>query len=114
MSDNAVPTAAAVAACLIGAARRSAPAPRSPPAPATSRPAPAPTGSAAAPAAAGDNAAPGKPVTIGFSAPAADHGWIAAIAKNAQAQAEQYSGRHVRAGRTRPTTSPSRSPPSRR
>jgi ribose transport system substrate-binding protein len=38
----------------------------------------------------GDNAAPGKPVTIGFSAPAADHGWIAAIAKNAEAQAKQY------------------------
>jgi ribose transport system substrate-binding protein len=38
----------------------------------------------------GDNAQPGKEVTIGFSAPAADHGWIAAITKNAQAQAEQY------------------------
>jgi ribose transport system substrate-binding protein len=33
---------------------------------------------------------PGKPVTIGFSAPAADHGWIAAIAANAQAQAAKY------------------------
>jgi ribose transport system substrate-binding protein len=33
---------------------------------------------------------PGKAVTIGFSAPAADHGWIAAITKNAQAQAEQF------------------------
>ncbi|MEU7817002.1 substrate-binding domain-containing protein [Pseudonocardia sp. NPDC049154] len=41
-------------------------------------------------AAAGDNATPGAPVTIGFSAPAADHGWIAAIANNAKAQAEQY------------------------
>jgi ribose transport system substrate-binding protein len=38
----------------------------------------------------GDNAAKGKQVTIGFSAPAADHGWIAAITKNAQAQAEQF------------------------
>src|SRR4051794_4032709 len=38
----------------------------------------------------GDNAEPGAPVTIGFSAPAADHGWIAAIANNAQAQAAQY------------------------
>ena len=38
-----------------------------------------------------DNAKPGKQVTIGFSAPAADHGWIAAITKNAKAQAEQYS-----------------------
>jgi ribose transport system substrate-binding protein len=42
-------------------------------------------------AAAGDNAEPGTPVTIGFSAPAADHGWIAAIAANAQAQAAQYA-----------------------
>jgi len=38
----------------------------------------------------GDNASPGAPVTIGFSAPAADHGWIAAITRNAQAQAELY------------------------
>ncbi|OLF05060.1 sugar ABC transporter substrate-binding protein [Actinophytocola xinjiangensis] len=37
-----------------------------------------------------DNAKPGKEVTIGFSAPAADHGWIAAITKNAQAQAEAF------------------------
>jgi ribose transport system substrate-binding protein len=41
-------------------------------------------------AAVGDNAEPGAPVTIGFSAPAADHGWIAAIAGNAAAQAQQY------------------------
>ncbi|NJP30398.1 sugar ABC transporter substrate-binding protein, partial [Microbispora sp. SCL1-1] len=36
---------------------------------------------AAAPAAAatGGNDAPGEKVVIGFSAPAADHGWIAAI-----------------------------------
>ncbi|HEY8481285.1 MAG TPA: ABC transporter substrate-binding protein [Spirillospora sp.] len=40
---------------------------------------------------AGDNDKPGKQVTIGFSAPAADHGWIAAIAKNAEAQAKKYS-----------------------
>jgi ribose transport system substrate-binding protein len=48
---------------------------------------------APAPAAAGggDNAAPGQPVTIGFSAPAADHGWIAAIANNAKAQADRYT-----------------------
>jgi len=38
----------------------------------------------------GDNAAKGEQVTIGFSAPAADHGWIAAITKNAQAQAEAF------------------------
>jgi ribose transport system substrate-binding protein len=37
-----------------------------------------------------DNSQPGKEVTIGFSAPAADHGWIAAITKNAQAQAEAF------------------------
>jgi ribose transport system substrate-binding protein len=36
----------------------------------------------------GDTA--GKPVTIGFSAPAADHGWMAAMTKNAQAQAGQF------------------------
>ncbi|MFC6878638.1 MULTISPECIES: ABC transporter substrate-binding protein [Actinomadura] len=39
----------------------------------------------------GDNDKPGKHVTIGFSAPAADHGWLAAITKNAQAQAKRYS-----------------------
>jgi ribose transport system substrate-binding protein len=39
----------------------------------------------------GDNDRPGKKVTIGFSAPAADHGWIAAIAKNAEATAKRYS-----------------------
>jgi ribose transport system substrate-binding protein len=37
------------------------------------------------------NAQPGKKVTIGFSAPAADHGWIAAITANANAQAKAYS-----------------------
>lgn len=41
--------------------------------------------------AAGDNAAPGKTVTIGFSAPAADHGWIRAITDNAKKQAGAYS-----------------------
>ncbi|HYO34157.1 MAG TPA: substrate-binding domain-containing protein [Nocardioidaceae bacterium] len=44
--------------------------------------------SSAAPA--GQNSAPGKPVTIGFSAPAADHGWIAAITNNARSQAEKF------------------------
>jgi ribose transport system substrate-binding protein len=38
----------------------------------------------------GDNAKPGKEVTIGFSAPAADHGWIAAITRNAEAQAKAF------------------------
>ncbi|MCC5581245.1 substrate-binding domain-containing protein [Microtetraspora sp. AC03309] len=42
-------------------------------------------------AAPGGNDQPGTQVTIGFSAPAADHGWIAAIAKNAEAAAKQYS-----------------------
>jgi ribose transport system substrate-binding protein len=37
------------------------------------------------------NSAPGKKVTIGFSAPAADHGWIAAITNNAKAQAATYT-----------------------
>ena len=40
--------------------------------------------------AAGSNSEPGKSITIGFSAPAADHGWIAAIERNAKAQAEKY------------------------
>lgn len=47
--------------------------------------------SAPAPAATGGNDAPGEKVVIGFSAPAADHGWIAAIAKNAEAAAKEYS-----------------------
>jgi ribose transport system substrate-binding protein len=38
-----------------------------------------------------DNAAAGKAVTIGFSGPQSDHGWIAAISKNAEAQAKRYS-----------------------
>lgn len=32
----------------------------------------------------------GKHVTIAFSAPAADHGWLAALTKNAKAQAKTY------------------------
>ncbi|PXY21753.1 sugar ABC transporter substrate-binding protein [Prauserella sp. PE36] len=39
----------------------------------------------------GDNAQPGQPVTIGFSAPAADHGWMAAMTINARSAAEQFS-----------------------
>jgi ribose transport system substrate-binding protein len=38
-----------------------------------------------------DNAAAGKAVTIGFSAPQGDHGWIAAITKNAATEAKQFS-----------------------
>jgi ribose transport system substrate-binding protein len=48
------------------------------------------TAPAPAPAASG-NDQPGTKVVMGFSAPAADHGWIAAIAKNAEATAKQYS-----------------------
>ncbi|GII79346.1 sugar ABC transporter substrate-binding protein [Sphaerisporangium rufum] len=58
----------------------------------SNEPAAAPSSAAPQAAAAGtDNDKPGTAVTIGFSAPAADHGWIAAIAKNAEAQAKQYS-----------------------
>jgi ribose transport system substrate-binding protein len=50
-----------------------------------------PPAAAPAPAVpAGPSAEAGRPVTIGFSAPAADHGWIAAIAANAEAQAAKY------------------------
>ncbi|HEV2779293.1 MAG TPA: substrate-binding domain-containing protein [Actinophytocola sp.] len=42
-------------------------------------------------AAQGANSQPGQRVTIGFSGPAGDHGWIAAITKNARAQAEKFS-----------------------
>ncbi|WP_084959379.1 ABC transporter substrate-binding protein [Thermoactinospora rubra] len=52
---------------------------------------PAAQSPAPAPAATGGNDAPGQRVSIGFSAPAADHGWIAAIAKNAETTAKQYS-----------------------
>ena len=38
----------------------------------------------------GNNAVAGKTVTIGFSAPAADHGWIGAITTNAKAEAKLY------------------------
>lgn len=51
----------------------------------------APAGTVAAAPTAGASTAAGPAVTIGFSAPAADHGWIAAIANNAKAQAGQYS-----------------------
>jgi ribose transport system substrate-binding protein len=41
--------------------------------------------------AAGKNDEPGKKVRIGFSAPAADHGWMGAITKATQAEAKKYS-----------------------
>jgi ribose transport system substrate-binding protein len=42
-------------------------------------------------ASSGGNDTPGKHVTIGFSAPAADHGWIGAITTNAKNQAGKFS-----------------------
>ncbi|MEV4187947.1 substrate-binding domain-containing protein [Streptosporangium canum] len=57
----------------------------------TPAPEAAASSAAPAPAATGGNDAPGDKVVIGFSAPAADHGWIAAIAKNAEAAAKQYT-----------------------
>ncbi|WP_069812363.1 substrate-binding domain-containing protein [Streptomyces sp. TP-A0874] len=42
-----------------------------------------------APAAVDDK--PGKPVTIGFAGPQADHGWLNAINGQAKSQAERYS-----------------------
>ncbi|PXX71143.1 monosaccharide ABC transporter substrate-binding protein (CUT2 family) [Nocardia tenerifensis] len=39
----------------------------------------------------GDNSAAGTRVRVAFSAPAADHGWTAAITRNARAQAEKFS-----------------------
>lgn len=48
------------------------------------------TGSAAGSTGGSVNDAAGKMVTIGFSAPAADHGWMGAITKAAQAEAAKY------------------------
>jgi ribose transport system substrate-binding protein len=47
------------------------------------------SGAAAGPSSGTDT--PGKTVTIGFSAPAADHGWTGAIAKNAASEAKKFS-----------------------
>ncbi|MCB7138004.1 substrate-binding domain-containing protein [Cellulosimicrobium marinum] len=43
-----------------------------------------------------DNDAPGDEVVIGFSAPAADHGWMGAITSAAQAEAENYEDVELR------------------
>ena len=51
--------------------------------PAPTAPAPAPTNNA-------DNNETGETVTIGFSGPAADHGWLGAINSAAIAEAEKY------------------------
>jgi len=48
------------------------------------------SGSDAPAAAAGSNDEEGETVTIGFSAPAADHGWMAAITNNVRDLAEDY------------------------
>ena len=53
--------------------------------------------SAPAAAAGGANDTPGKQVTIGFSAPAADHGWIGAITTNAKNQAAKFSDVKIQA-----------------
>jgi len=53
-------------------------------------PEPSDSSAAAAPAAASDNDASGDTVVIGFSAPAADHGWMGAITEAAKAEAENY------------------------
>jgi ribose transport system substrate-binding protein len=45
----------------------------------------------AAPTTAAASQTPGKAITIGFSAPEADHGWIGAITSNAKNQASKYS-----------------------
>ncbi|MBD8059874.1 substrate-binding domain-containing protein [Cellulomonas sp. JH27-2] len=52
---------------------------------------PSDTAAAAQPGATSDNDAPGDKVVIGFSAPAADHGWMGAITKSAVAEAGKFS-----------------------
>ena len=76
--------AAAALACSSPAAR---PTPRGRGRPPT---APAPA------AAAGSNDEPGDKVVIGFSAPAADHGWMGAITKSAVAEADKYEDVELR------------------
>ncbi|MET0302973.1 MAG: substrate-binding domain-containing protein [Aeromicrobium sp.] len=48
------------------------------------------------PVATSDNDASGDNVVIGFSAPAADHGWMGAITKAAQAEADKYDDVELR------------------
>lgn len=54
------------------------------------------TGAEAAPVAVSDNDEAGDTVVIGFSAPAADHGWMGAITSAAQKEAENYSDVELR------------------
>jgi len=49
-----------------------------------------------APAPTGGNDGAGEQVTIGFSGPAADHGWLAAINSSALAEAKKYSDVELR------------------
>lgn len=53
-------------------------------------------GAEAAPVAVSDNDEAGETVVIGFSAPAADHGWMGAITTAAQAEAENYEDVELR------------------
>jgi ribose transport system substrate-binding protein len=53
-------------------------------------------GTDAAPVAVSDNDEAGDTVVIGFSAPAADHGWMGAITAAAQAEAENYEDVELR------------------
>jgi len=53
-------------------------------------------GAAAAAEPAGDNAEPGEDVVIGFSGPAAGHGWIGAITEGAQAQGDEFDDVELR------------------
>ncbi|GAA4723374.1 ribose transport system substrate-binding protein [Promicromonospora umidemergens] len=51
---------------------------------------------AAGPVTTTDNDEPGDEVVIGFSAPAADHGWMGAITSAAEAEAEKYEDVELR------------------
>lgn len=51
---------------------------------------------AAAAEPAGDNAEPGDDVVIGFSGPAAGHGWIGAITEGAQSQGDEFDDVELR------------------
>ncbi|MFE6971964.1 substrate-binding domain-containing protein [Isoptericola sp. NPDC057653] len=62
----------------------------------TSNEPPEDTTSAAPQVAAEGNDEPGEKVVIGFSAPAADHGWMGAITKSAVDTAEQYEDVELR------------------
>src|SRR3954447_9141879 len=53
-------------------------------------------GATTAAAAAGSNDEPGKKVVIGFSAPAADHGWMGSITASAKAEAGKFDDVELR------------------